>query len=107
MNLLEKTLKALNKVNLDDLKVFDLENKNPFYNLVVIATGNIRQANALVGYLKQELKNVYQIKGIEGKRSGWLLVDLGELLIHIFDADTRAYYKFDERFIGIKQISLT
>lgn len=104
MDLLKKTINSFNEVNITDYKAFDLENTNPFYNYVVVAVANKRQANALLGYLKEELKNAYQIKGIEGKNSGWLLVDLGELVIHVFDAEANEYYKFRDRFINIKEI---
>ncbi len=104
MELLQKALTALNKTNLTNLKVFDLENNNPFYNLVIIATGSARQTQAVLAYLKEELKNVFEIKGVEGQRSGWILVELGEVVIHLFDEETREYYKFDEKFIGIKQL---
>lgn len=104
MDLLKKTIKALKEVNITDYKSYDLEDTNPFYNYVIIASGNKRQANSLLGYLKEELKNVYQVKGIEGKGSGWLLVDLGNLIVHVFDLEAKDYYKFDERFVNIKEI---
>lgn len=105
MNLLEKTIKAIGHVNLQDLKVFDLEKNNPFYQYVIIGTGSKRQADALIGYVKEELKDVFEIRGIEGKSSGWLLIDCGEVLIHVFDEENRLFYKFDEKFLGIKDIT--
>lgn len=104
MNILQKSLNAINKTNLTNLKVYDLEEKNPFYNKVIIATSSGRQTAAVIGYLKEELKNVFEIKGIEGEKSGWTLIDLGDLIIHLFDEEMRDYYKFDERFIGVKEI---
>lgn len=104
MDLVKKAFSALEDVNITDYKAFDFENTNPFYNYAIIAIGNTRQANSLLGYLKKELKNAYEIKGVEGKGSGWLLVDLGELIVHVFDQDARDYYNFEERFINIKEI---
>ncbi len=106
MDLIKKTVSAIEKVNLKDYKIYDLENKNPFYNYVIVASGSSRQSSALLDYLKDELKEAYEIKGIEGKRTGWLLVDLGELILHLFDAETKEFYKFDEKFINIKEIIL-
>lgn len=106
MNLIKKAFNAIEKVNLTDVKIYDLENKNPFYNYVVVATGTSRQSTALLGYLKEEMKNAYEVKGIEGKSSGWLLVDLSELVIHVFDEEMREYYKFDERFINVKEVTV-
>ncbi len=102
MELLNKIYNALDQVNLKDLKAFDLETKSPFYQYVIFGTGTKRQADALVGYLKDELKHAYEIKGIEGKSSGWTLVDCGEVIIHVFESDEREFYGFDDKFIGFK-----
>ena len=106
MDLIKKTINALEKVNITDWKAYDLENGNPFYNYVIIATATNRQSNAVLGHLKDELKSAYEVKGIEGKGSGWLLVDLGNLLLHIFDLEGKDYYRFEERFINIKEVTL-
>ncbi|NMA05832.1 MAG: ribosome silencing factor [Acholeplasmataceae bacterium] len=103
--MLEKTLNVVEKVKLEDLKVFDLENDNPFFRYVIIGTSKTgRQGDALVGYLKEDLKDNYEIRGIEGKKTGWLLIDLGDIIIHVFDKEMREYYSFDDRFIGKKVI---
>lgn len=104
MDLLKKTVNALKEVKITDYKSFDLDNANPFYNYVIIASANKRQANSLLGYLKEELKNAYEIKGVEGKGSGWLLIDLGNLIVHVFDLEAKDYYKFEEKFVNIKEI---
>lgn len=106
MDLIKKTIKILEEVNITDWKAYDLENINPFYNYVIIATGTNRQSTAVLGYLKEELKNAYEVKGIEGKNTGWLLADLGDLLLHIFDLEAKEYYKFEERFMNVKEIKI-
>lgn len=106
MDLINKAVNAIERVNLKDYKVYDLENKNPFYNYIIVASGSTRQSNALLDHLKDELKDAYEIRGVEGKRTGWLLVDLGELILHIFDTETKDFYKFEERFINIKELNI-
>lgn len=103
--MLDKTIKTIELVKLKDLRIFDLENTNPFYRYVIIGTAqSLRQGEALIGYLKDVLKNNYEIKGIEGKKTGWLLIDLGEIIIHVFDKEMRSYYHFDDRFLGMKEL---
>lgn len=103
--MLEKALKAIEQVNLKDVRVFDLENKNPFYQYVIVATqSSNRQGEALIGYMKEEMKHSFEIKGIEGQKTGWLLLDLGDVIVHVFTEEMRQYYLFDDRFIGIKEI---
>lgn len=105
MTLLKKAVEAIGHVNLSNLKIYDLENRNPFYNVVIVGTGTSRQSDALIGYLKDELKNAFEIKGVEGRQTGWLLIDLGEVIIHIFDQDNRSFYDFDDKFIGLKDLT--
>ncbi|MBM7453670.1 ribosome-associated protein [Acholeplasma morum] len=104
MNLLEKTIKTLELVKPTDIRVYDMEKSSPFFDYVVVATANERQANALVSYLKEALPN--QIKGIEGKTGGWLLVDLKDIIIHIFSEEQRDFYGFDKRLMGLKRVEL-
>lgn len=106
MELIKEVIKTIEKVNLKDLRAFDLEEKSPFYRYVIFGTGSKRQADALIGYLKETLKSVYEIKGVEGKSSSWLLVDLGEVIIHVFETDEREFYGFDDKFIGVKEIEI-
>jgi len=67
MDLLKKTINAFLKVNITDYKAYDLENTNPFYNYVIIAFGNNKQANALLGYLKEELKTHTRLEVLKVK----------------------------------------
>lgn len=105
--MLDKTLNTIGLVKLKDLRVFDLENTNPFYRYVIIGTAQTsRQGESLIGYLKDVFKDNEAIKGIEGKKTGWLLIDLGDIIIHVFDKEMRQYYQFDDRFLGIKALDI-
>ncbi|MDY0211019.1 MAG: ribosome silencing factor [Acholeplasma sp.] len=104
MNLLEITLKTIELVKPTDVRVYDMEKSSPFYDYVVVATANERQANALISYLKEALPN--QIKGIEGKTGGWLLIDLKDVIVHIFSSEQREFYGFDKRLMGLKRLDI-
>ncbi len=106
MELVKKALEALEQVKATDVKVYDMEKSSPFYDYIIVATANERQSNALIGYLKDGLKDTYEIRGIEGKKGGWLLVDLKSVVIHVFSSEQRDYYGFDKRLMGIKQIDV-
>ena len=68
MELIKKAMGALEQVKAEDIKVYDMENGSPFYDYIIVATASERQANALIGYLKDLLKDSYEIKGVEGKK---------------------------------------
>lgn len=103
MNKLNEFIEILEQVNVTNLKVYDYENKSPFFDYVIIATATDRQSNAAIGYMKQN--NLVDLNRVEGRNnSGWVLIDAGDIIIHLFTEEQRKYYNFDERLIGIKQI---
>lgn len=105
-------MKRLNKIyeilldsKAKDIKIYDYENKSPFFDYVIIATANSRQSNAISSYLKKTTI-IDSNNRIEGKNTSWTLVDLGDIIVHLFDEHDRKYYNFDDRLLGIKQINL-
>ena len=59
----------------------------------------------LLHILKQ---NMHQelVRGVEGKNGGWLLIDMKDIIIHVFSKEQREFYGFDRRLSGLKQIEL-
>lgn len=94
----------LEEIKAKDIKVYDFEKKSPFFDYVFVATTNGRQSNAVSGYLKKA--NILDTNRVEGKNTGWTLIDLGDIIIHLFDEQERKNYNFDERLLGVKQIEV-
>lgn len=67
------------------------------YFIICTATSN-RMLNALADGVVEKTHVEYNKKGhIEGTpESGWIIVDYGDIVVHIFDADLRQYYKLEE-----------
>lgn len=103
MKKLEQINKILNDINAKDIKTFDYERKSPFFDYVFLATVNQRQSNGVLSHLKDE--NLIENLSVEGKNTGWTLVDLGDTLIHLFNEEYRSYYNFDEKLLGYKEIT--
>ncbi len=103
MNKLETIKKTLEDLKVKDLKAFDFEQTSPFYDYFVIGTVNERQGNAAINHLKQSL-TLDEIKHIEGKGGSWVLIDCGEVIVHLFTEELRDYYGFDKRFMDVKQV---
>jgi ribosome-associated protein len=95
---------TLEDLKVNELKVFDFEESSPFYSYFVIATVNERQGNAVVNHLKQNLATD-EIKHIEGKGGSWVLIDCGEVIVHLFSEELRKYYGFDQRLMDVKLVS--
>lgn len=105
MKKLEKINEILEQVNATNIKLFDYESKSPFFDYVFLATANDRQGNAAIGYLKEN--KLINLNNVEGRsNSGWILIDTGDVIIHLFTEEMRKSYGFDERLMSIKQIEI-
>jgi ribosome-associated protein len=67
------------------------------YFVICTATSN-RMLNALADGLIEKTRVEHKKKGrLEGNPdSGWLVVDYGDIVVHLFDEDLRHYYKLEE-----------
>lgn len=101
----EAILEVLETVKAKDIKLYDYEKKSPFFDYVIVATASDRQSNAAVSYLKKN--NIVGLKNVEGRdKSGWVLIDAGDIIVHLFTEEQRKVYNFDERLMAIKQIEI-
>ena len=74
-----------------------------FADYLIIATGtSTRQVMALADNLVKELKKIGWPAQIEGKNStgNWMVVDTGDVIIHIFTPDEREYYALEKLWNG-------
>jgi len=97
-------LLALVEKSLDDDKaenviVIDLAGKSSFADYMVIASGrSSRQVSAIAEHLRERLKaaGVAQV-GAEGLSQGdWVLIDGGDIVIHLFRPEVRAFYNLEK-----------
>lgn len=66
---------------------------------VVLSTASERQMTAIVRDLDDELRREESIRPlrVEGQASsGWVLIDYGDVVVHLFSADQRAFYRLEE-----------
>ena len=93
---IEKITTVLDKNKDDAIEVFDLNEKDYFVDSVVIATSlNARHTEALLNHLKTELKPAEQLLGIDISDE-WIVIDLGDILIHIMTPEYRVQYNIEE-----------
>jgi ribosome-associated protein len=91
-----------------DIVVLDLRELTTFFDYFVIATGTSRrQLHAISEEIDHALEEGMGDRrmGIEGyDESRWILLDYGDLVIHLFDADTRAYYALEDLWGQAKRV---
>ena len=84
-----------------DTRVIDIHGLSSIADIFVICSGeNERQLRAIYRTLQEDLaKHRYRPLRIEGDpASGWILMDFGDVIVHVFDADLRAFYDLEERW---------
>lgn len=96
---IEKISKVLDMNKAENIEVFDLRGKDYFVDQVVIATSlNSRHTEALLNYLKTDLKPAEHFLGVDISDE-WIVADLGDILVHIMTPEYRARYNMEE-FLG-------
>lgn len=99
---------ALEDVKAQDIKVFDTTHMTSLFDRVVVASGTSnRQTRALAGSVRDKVKEKGgDIISIEGEDTGeWVLVDLGDIVVHIMQPAIRAYYRLEEIW-GEKEVKI-
>ncbi len=83
----------------EDIVLIDLQGVAVFTDYFVIATGTSdRMLNSLADAARETVKKTYQLNGREeGQASdGWLVVDFGDVVLHLFAPEEREYYQLEE-----------
>ena len=88
---------ALDKKALN-VKVLEIKELSSIADYLVLATGRSdKQALAIADSVKQGLKKYGKALDIEGLKEGnWIVIDYGDVIVHIFHEDLRRYYNLDE-----------
>jgi ribosome-associated protein len=90
---------ALEEIKANNITVIDTSKLSTMFERMVIASAqSTRQTKALADNVVIRLKELgEQIYGREGEETGeWILIDLGEVLVHIMQPAVREYYNLEE-----------
>jgi ribosome-associated protein len=90
-----------------DVVVLDLRPLTPLFDFFVISTGaSRRQVHTIVEESDAALRSVGDTRaGVEGyDASKWVVQDYGDVLVHVFDQDTRGYYSLEELWADAPRI---
>jgi ribosome-associated protein len=90
---------ALEEIKGNDIVVIDTSKKSTLFDRMIIASANSnRQTRALAHNVVKKLEERgATIYSTEGEKSGeWVLIDLGEILVHVMQPGVRMYYSLEE-----------
>jgi ribosome-associated protein len=100
---------ALEDVKAQDIRVFDTVGMTDLFDRVVIACGTSnRQTRALAIHVHEKVKEAGgDIIATEGQETGeWVLVDAGDIVVHIMQPAIRQYYNLEELW-GRKAVDMS
>ena len=83
----------------EDILLLELKDIASFTDYFVLCNGTSdRMLDALAKTVVDSMREQYKKKGrVEGEaRGGWLVVDYGDVILHLFSPDQRDYYKLEE-----------
>lgn len=83
----------------EDIQVIDIDKTSNICEFFVIVTGkSSTHVQALAGNLEKKMKDTgVEILHLEGHRANtWILLDYGDVIVHIFDKENREFYNLDK-----------
>jgi ribosome-associated protein len=99
---------ALEDVKGQEIVMFDTTHLTSLFDRIAVVSGTSnRQTKALAASVRDKVKeNGGQVYGLEGEDTGeWVLVDLGDMIVHIMQPAIRQYYRLEEIW-GEKPVKL-
>ena len=96
--LLSRILKSLDDDKAEEIVTIDLGRRSSLADAIVIANGrSARHVASIAEHLARRLKEAgYGTRPVDGATQGdWALVDAGDVIVHIFRPEVRAYYDLE------------
>ncbi|MCB1947486.1 MAG: ribosome silencing factor [Burkholderiales bacterium] len=94
---------ALEEIKAFDIKVLSVSKLTSMFDYIVIASASSsRQTKALADNVREKVKSAGgSILSLEGEQTGeWLLVDLGDVIVHIMQPEAREYYNLEALWVS-------
>lgn len=101
---------ALEDKKAEDIRVIDISEVSVMADYFIIADGNNRnQVQAMIDNVEETMeKSGYVPKQIEGyQAANWVLMDYGDVIVHVFDKENRLFYDLERIWRDGKQIELS
>lgn len=100
---------ALDEKKAEDIRIIDIAGVSVLADYFVICNGsNESQVRALVDNVEEVLaKAGYELKQMEGHGLGsWVLMDFGDIIVHVFDRENRLFYDLERIWIDGKLVDV-
>lgn len=99
IDLAKTAARAADAKKASELVLLDLGGLSDVCDVIVVCTAsNSRLADSVVDEVEEQVRAAYGISplSIEGRADGrWILIDFGEVIVHIFSPEARDYYRIE------------
>jgi ribosome-associated protein len=105
--LVKTIVAALEEIKARDVEVLDVRKISTLFDRMIIASGDSsRPTKAIANNVAEKVKAAGGfVYGLEGEETGeWILVDLGDVLVHVMQSAARAHYNLEELWAEAKKI---
>lgn len=108
MEILKEIKDAIEKVKGIDTVIYETKTVSPLFDYVVISTvESERQSDAVCAYIADNLeKNGISVKHIEGKNSTWVLIDVSDIIVHIFTKEEREHFQLEKLYMHLPKVTV-
>ena len=99
LSIKKHVISALEDIRAFDIVSLDVKKLTSISDFMIIAsTSSTTQTKALARNIKDKMSALgVEVIGIEGETEGnWVLVDLGDIIVHVMTPTTRAYFNLEE-----------
>lgn len=89
---------ALEDKKAEDICVIDISEVSVLADYFLIANGSNRnQVQAMIDHVSEKMGRAgFAVKNVEGYQTGnWILMDYGDLIVHVFDKQNRLFYDLE------------
>lgn len=108
--LLKMAVQAADGRRAEDITALKVDSITPMADYFVIMTGGSnRQVQAIANAIIEAAhENDVDIKSVEGKQEAqWVLIDLGDVVVHVFREETRHYYNLEKLWSDAPLVDLS
>ena len=107
--MIKNAVDALEDKKGDDIKIIDISEVSPIADYFVLASGSNRnQVQAMADSVEEKMhKDGFHLKQVEGYDSAnWILMDFTDIVVHIFDRESREFYDLERIWKDGKIVNL-
>ena len=76
---------------------------------VICTAGNVTHAGALADHVEEGMRKAHRLRpiGVEGRQHAhWVLMDYGDVVVHIFEKETREHYELEKLWLDAPEVAV-